>query len=215
MSNKKIETIRVNEELALLLEDVPKGESYANWLLDKLQRLDAHEQNAMCWVVSTTNIGPNLMTNGDENGKHPIFDETIEIVSEIPKTNLSHEERDEGWLGSTNDYSSDAHGGFASVESARTYIVEYMGGRLIEDMDLLREEYSPEDYENMEIYTTAEFDTYYSVADWFDTDRPAVEGLTDEEIEKLAEKEELSANKEGIGLLGDIEEYLIELRDSN
>lgn len=211
---KKIETMRVNERLSDILEHVPKGESYANWLLDKLQRFDAHDQNPVCWIESTSNIGPNLMSNGDENGKHPVFDEIIMIVYEIPQTNSSHEERSEGWLGSNNEYSSNAHGGFASVESARTYIVGYMGGRLIEDMDLLRNEYgSYEDY--MEVYTTAPFDTYYFVADWFDVDKPEVQGLTDEEIEKLVEKEELSASKEGIGLLGDIKEYLIELRDSN
>ena len=212
---KKIETIRVNEELALLLERVPKGFSYANWLLDKLQRLDAHEQNPMCWIESTSNIGPNLMSKGNVNGEHPVFDKIIEIVFEIPRTNSSHEERSEGWLGSNNDYSSDAHGGFTSVEAARTYIVEYMGGRLIEDMELLKNEYPDEDCENMEIYTTTKFNDFYFVSDWFEADKPNVKNLTDEQIEELAEREEVSASKEGIGLLGDIPRYLIELRDSN
>ena len=211
---KKIETIRVNEELALLLEDVSKGTSYANWLLDKLHRLDAHEQNQVCWIESTTYIGSNSMSNGDENGKHPIFDEIIEIVFEIPRTNSSHEERSEGWLGSNNDYNSYAHGGFASVESAKSYIIEYMGGRLIDNMELLRNEYPHED-ENMEIYTTAKFNDFYFVSDWFEANKPNVKNLTDEQIGELVGREEASANKEGIGLLGDIEEYLIELRDSN
>ena len=45
-------------------------------------------------------------------------------------------------------------------------------------------------------------------------DEPDVEGLTNEEIKKLAEKLEPEANEEEYGIIGDIEEYLIELRDS-
>lgn len=209
MKNKKIDAIRVNEKLALLLEDVPKSISYANWVLEKIERLDAHEQNPVCWIVSTSNIGPNRMSVGDENGKNPIFDEVITIVSEIPTTNMSREERDDGWLGSSNEYSSYAHGGFASVEATRTYIKEYMGGKLIP-------EYLLDGYdEDREQYTTAKFDhdKYYFTADWF-VDEPNVEGLSDEELEGLAEKLEAEANSDGYCILDDIVEYLKELRDS-
>ncbi|MFX1478317.1 MAG: hypothetical protein ACFFCI_09300 [Promethearchaeota archaeon] len=214
MENKKIETIRVNEVLAQILEDVPKGTSYANWILDKIQRLDAHEQNAICWVVSSNDIGPNRMSVGDENGAHPIFDEIIYITSEIPKTNMSHEEREKGWLGQCDDGSDYAHGGFASIESAKTYITEYMGARLITNNELLEEhwEYIPEE-EQHELYTTAEFDEYWFVGDWFGVDEPDVAELTDGEIENLAEKFEKEANADGIGILGDIEEYLLNLRE--
>ena len=65
---------------------------------------------------------------------------------------MSNEEREAGWLGQNSNYSSYAHGGFASLESARTYIIKQMGGRLIDD-EMLRVEY-PYDYdENMEKYT--------------------------------------------------------------
>ncbi len=209
IKNKKIETIRVNEELALLLEGVPKGKSYANWLLDKIVRCEAHEENAVCWIVSTSNIGSNRMSVGDENGKHPVFDEVIEIVSEIPRTNMSKEERENGYLGSSSDFSSYVHGGFASVDSARTYIIKQMRGRLIDDVDLLKEEYYDE---NMEKYTTAEFDRYEFLESWFGVDEPDISHLSDEEIEKRAEDEEKEANEQGIGLIGDINEYLINLR---
>ncbi len=214
MNNKKIETIRVNEKLALLLDDVPKGTSYANWLIDKIERLEVHEENAICWIISTSNVGPNRMSVGDENGKHPVFDETIEIVDYIPTTNMSHEERENGWLGQTNDFSESSHGGFASIEAARTYIFQYMEGRLIES-DLLEGEGLLEyPYnENRELYTTAKFSEYYFVADYFDSGEPEVEGLTDEEIRILAEKEEKEATEQGFGLLGDVEKYLIELRE--
>lgn len=209
--NKKIETIRVNDKLALMLEEIPKGISYANWLIEKIERLEAHEENAICWVISTSNIGPNRMSVGDENGEHPIFDEVIEIDSEIPRTNMSNEERVEGWLGSNNEYSSYAHGGFASVESARTYITEYMGGRLI-DLDMC-EDVFPQHKEIEEAYTTAKFDKYDFLDSWFSVDEPDVSHLSDEEIEKLAEVEEKEAKEQGIGLIGDIEEYLMKLRD--
>lgn len=212
MENKKIETIRVNKELALLLEGVPKGKSYANWLLDKVARCEAHEENAVCWIISTSNIGSNRMSMGDENGSHPLFDEVIEIVSEIPLTNMSGEEQEKGWLGANNEYSSYSHGGFASVESARTYIINGMGGRLIEDIERLKDEYSYDYDENREKYTTAKFNEYWFLDDWY-VDKLDVKNLTDEEIEKLADVEEKEANKQGIGLIGDIEEYLMKLRE--
>lgn len=215
IENKKIETIRVNEKLALILEDVPKGKSYANWLLDKIEHLDAHEQNAICWVVSESDVGPNRMSVGDENGSNPIWDEIIYIVNSIPTTNMSHEEREEGWLGQTGDSSAYAHGGFASKEAARTYISEYMKGRLI-DENLVKEKYG--EYEgNTEIYTTEkyDYDKYYFAADYFEYDEPNVEGKSDEELEDLAEKLETEANKDGYCIVDDIERYLKELRDSN
>lgn len=216
MGNKKIETIRVNEELAQILEEVPKGTSYANWILDKFQRLDAHEQNAICWVIVSSNVGPNRMSVGDQNGTHPIFDEVIYIVKKHPQTNMSHERREKGWLGQTNDRDDYAHGGFASIEAAKTYIIKYMGGRLITNDDLLEDYWRsiPEEEQN-ELYSTTKFDEYWFVEDWFGSNDPDVAGLTDEEIEKLAREVEKRANSEGIGLLGDIEGYLLSLRDNN
>lgn len=213
IENKKIETIRVNEKLALILEDVPKGISYANWILKKIERLDAHEQNAICWVVSESDVGPNRMSVGDENGSNPIWDEIIYIVDSIPTTNMSHEDKDEGWLGQTGDSSAYAHGGFASVEAARTYIIESMGGRLI-DEDLVKEKYG-EYEENTEIYTTEQYDydKYYFAGDYFEHDELEVEGKSDEEIEELAEKLEKEANADGYCIVDDLEKYLKELRD--
>lgn len=208
MENKKIETIRVNQKLAEILENVPKGVSYANWIIDKLERLNVHEQNATCWVVSSNNVGSNRMSVGDQNGKSPIFDEVIYITTNIPKTNMSGDDRINGWLGQTGDYSDYAHGGFACVDAAKTFITEIMKGKTI-DEDLL------DPYEDIrEQYTTAEFEEYYFVADWFDNDKPEVEGLTDQEIEELAEKEEQEANKQNIGILGDIIKYLKDLKNS-
>ncbi len=148
------------------------------------------------------------MSIGDRKGVSPIFDETIEIVSEVPRTNLSQEERENGWLGQTNEYCSYAHGGFASIESARTYIIDYMGGRLISE-ELLS------DYDNKELYTTAKYEQYYFVEDWLQNDVPDVEGLLDEQVEKLAKQLESEANKNGYYLLGDIAEYLRDLKDSD
>ncbi|MHA1795182.1 MAG: hypothetical protein ACTSUK_03660, partial [Promethearchaeota archaeon] len=114
----KREMIRTNLELRIYLEDVPKGKSYADWIVDRIKRLEAHEKNAVCWIISTKNVGPNRMSAGDPNGSHPIFDEVIEIKDKPPVTNLSREIRTEGWLGQTGDYSAYAHGGFASIEAA-------------------------------------------------------------------------------------------------
>lgn len=206
---KKLVNIRINDKLAEILEDVPKSTSYANWILDKLERLDAHELNPVCWIVSESNVSSNRMAAGDENGESPLFDEILYIVSECPQTNMSGEDRDEGWLGQNGDSSAYAHGGFASIEAAKTYITQYMNGRLI-PTEFLDENI----YENDDVYTTAKFDQYYMVDDFMSIDEPEVVGLTDEEIEKLAEQLEKEANDEGYGICGDIEEYLIELRDS-
>lgn len=205
-------TIRINEKLGGILDEVPKGISYANWLIDKIERLEAHEQNAICWVVMDSDVGPNRMSVGDRNGKPPILDELIYIVKDVPTTNSSGEEREKGWLGTWNDGKADALGGFASIEAARTYIKEYLGGRLITDQELLDEIFS-EYEEKQEVYTTFKFDEWYFIDEWLSEDEPEVKALNDNEIYDLAEKIQEEANEQGIYILGDIEEYLEERRD--
>ena len=210
--------IRTNDKLANILEnEVPKGQSYANWIVEQVERLVSHKQNAICWVVSILNLSTNRMSIGDENGSSPIFDEVIEIVDECPRTNMSNEKKENGWLGQTNDYSSYSHGGFASVESARTYITKFMEGRLI-DEELIKAQYGAYGKydENTEIYTTEKYDRFYFIAEWLENEdlKEITENLTDEQIHQLAEKEIKKAEGDSVMLLGDVEAYLIEMRDS-
>ena len=207
--NKQIENIRINKKLSILLNDVPKGISYANWIVKQLERLKAHEENAVCWIISTSNISPNRMSCGDENGTSPVFDNIYEIVDKIPRTNMSGEERERGWLGQTNDEDCYALGGFASIDAARTYITEFLGGRLIRK-ELLKDQYIG----NYEIYTDADFDEYWFIADWLaNYSVEGIRNLTKEELEEFAKELEKEANDEGIGILGDIVEYLMDLME--
>lgn len=206
MSKKNIETIRTNDKLNDYLSEVPKGVSYADWLLDKIKRLEAHEKSAVCWVVSSENLSPNRMSIGDENGSHPIFDEMIRIVNEPPRTNISKEIRTRGWLGQNGDLSSYALGGFGSVNAARTYIKECMGAR-----EIPIGERFPNDGPG-ELYTTAPFDEYFFIASWLEHSEPEVEGLEEKDIEQLAEKIIEDARLDEIGILGDVKQYLLDLQ---
>ena len=125
---------------------------------------------------------------------------------------MSGKELEYGWFGQTDDYSAWAYGGFASVDAARMFIVEHMGGRLIKDVILLRKEGVSDDNYVVDLYTTAEFDVFLLVEEWYSSDKPDVDGLTDEDVSELAESEAKNANIDGIGLIGDMEGYLLEWR---
>lgn len=62
------------------------------------------------YVISREYTGPNNILNSD----------TIRISTEPARTNLSNEVRTEGWCGTTNDWSTHAHGAYETLDQART-----------------------------------------------------------------------------------------------
>jgi hypothetical protein len=205
---KRIKTIRVNEDLNKVLADVPKGVSYADFLMDKIERLRAHEKNAVCWVVRSKNTGPNRMSVGDRNGISPIFEEVIYITKEVPRT-ISNEVKEKGWLGQMDDISDFSHGGFASVDAAETYIQEYMGGRPL-DPKLAEKKHPHLEYEKM--FTTAKFKQYLFV-DQLLEDYELPEGTTQEDLEALAKELKENAAENGWAVIGDIDDIIDYLKN--
>ena len=70
----------------------------------------------MVYVIVGEDVGPN------RNWEQECY--TITIQNKPGRTNLSRQEKIDGWLETTNDYSETAHGEFKSVEEAENYIKE-------------------------------------------------------------------------------------------
>lgn len=66
------------------------------------------------YVISNENVGPNAQP----------LNERVCIYTRPGKTNSSHEERTEGWLGTTNDNAEYAHGEYNTIEEAIKHINE-------------------------------------------------------------------------------------------
>lgn len=71
------------------------------------------------YVIEREYVGPNQDQHCD--------DHTVVIQNVPGRTNSSHEERTEGWLGTTNDWAVHAHGEYETIEAARAAIAEKFG----------------------------------------------------------------------------------------
>lgn len=74
----------------------------------------------MFYVIETVYVGPN------ETDERYIDTHSFEISTRPAVGNLDHEPRTSGWCGTTNDWSIDAHGEFATQEAAENWIKEYL-----------------------------------------------------------------------------------------
>jgi hypothetical protein len=74
----------------------------------------------MFYVIETEYVGPNPQQHLDSHSYH---------VQNCPGLlNMSHEPRTFGWLGTTNDWSENAHGEFDTLEEARAEIERLTNG---------------------------------------------------------------------------------------
>lgn len=73
----------------------------------------------MFYLISTQYVGPNRREISDAT--------TYEIREQPGRTNMSNEERTDGWLGTTNDWSASAHGEFETREEAVAEIERLSG----------------------------------------------------------------------------------------
>lgn len=163
------------------------------------------------YVISTTYIGPNQHTTNDSDN---ILDgDYYDICTKPGMTNQSREERIEGWLGSTNDWSLTAHGAFETIEAAREKIASEIG-RPLADCRTRPEGYytygPPAD--EVERYYVSPYTDVWNAGDYAGTE--GIEATTsDEEIAKIAEEIGELAEKGKILLIGDVKEWLTEVRD--
>lgn len=98
----------------------------------------------MYYVIECEDHSPDALRSGDKRDNYCV------ITDKCPRTNMSHEERSDGWLGTTNDWYQRAHGEFESLESAREKC-EKLGYERIVDRDDLRDSYISPDG-TIEIY---------------------------------------------------------------
>lgn len=73
----------------------------------------------MFYIVHVSYVGPNQDQHWDED--------EIQIRTKPAFTNMSKEDRVEGWCGTTNDWRVDAHGAYETPEAAEAAIREKFG----------------------------------------------------------------------------------------
>lgn len=165
------------------------------------------------YVIETTYVGPNQHSTNDAQN---ILDGDYVDIDLVPgKTNMSHEERTNGWLGATNDVSRTAHGEYETLDEARAKVAEIIGRPLGEcrtEPVETRGWYGLEQDITAERYYTSPYASLWDAGDWIGSDG-ITSATTNAEIAKIVEDAEAKAEKEGIFLLGDADEWLREHRD--
>lgn len=157
------------------------------------------------YVITSTYSGPN-------RGQH-IDDDTVEIWSTPARRNMSGEVITQGWAGTTNDWSLNAHGEFDTYEDALQSILSQWDVR---DADRYGDEFSSDDKDVLAVFKPGQYipmnseDTASWIFEALQSDIFA--DTTDERIEELVAEYEASANAEGYTLEGDTEDLMVERR---
>lgn len=163
----------------------------------------------MYYIMETNYVGPN------QTQDEYVDVDKIEISTSPAITNSSHEERTEGWCGTTNDWAVYAHGGeYATIEEARAAITEKFGE--VRDSDANGDSFESGDEDVVETYKPGKYAPMSSqdTADW------AYEGIhsdieadtTDERIAELVAEYEAEANSNGYTLDSDLKGFMQERR---
>ena len=167
------------------------------------------------YLISTEWTGPK-----DANKPGHWTDEHTWTIQTVPgATNMSHEERIEGYLGTTNNWHEYAHGEFETLEAARAAMEAYAmehGHRHIAPVETESHYLTPDMTDPVvETWTTATHETSYTASEWDQSlvGRNEAAGKTDAEIDALAEEWERIADADGIYLIDDVAEYLRGCRD--
>lgn len=168
----------------------------------------------MFYPVSVSYVGPNS-ADSDGHSTIPIQIGTVEIYNVPQRTNMSNEERTDGWLGCTCDNDRYALGEYETIEETREAIAELGYTEPIGQDDI-------EDSDVVEAWTKeAALMAYMDAADWYNNVDPTniTSDTTDEDIEAIAQEEEEEAlactvyNTPGVVLTG-TESYLLSLRNN-
>jgi len=162
----------------------------------------------MYYIIETNYVGPN------QTQDQYVDVDKIEISTSPAITNSSHEERTEGWCGTTNDWAVYAHGEYATIEEARAAITDKFGE--VRDSDANGDSFESYDEDVVEVYKPGKYTPMSSqaTADW------AYEGIksdieadtTDERIAELVAEYEAEANSNGYTLDSDLEYFMQERR---
>lgn len=152
----------------------------------------------MYYVIETKYVGPNQLQD-----QYTDVD-TIAISTTPAITNSSHEERTQGWCGTTNDWAVYAHGEYATLEEARAAIAQEFGDVRSDetaDDENVVELYKPGKYAPMSREATEDW-TFDGIQESIDAD------TTDERIAELVAEFEEIANGEGYTLDSDLDDLM-------
>ena len=133
-------------------------------------------------------------------------DAQVYRIQTVPgTTNMSREERTEGWLGTTNDWMELAHGAFLTEGEARDAIKERCRGawRELECDSYQCENLDPDSMDQIVIarYKPGRYEPCTDSVEWcWDLLGSLKPGTTDEQIEQLLAAAEFTANDEGMTL---------------
>lgn len=162
----------------------------------------------MYYIIVTNYVGPN------QTQDQYVDVDKIEISTSPAITNSSHEERTEGWCGTTNDWAVYAHGEYVTIEEARAAVTEKFGE--VRDSDANGDSFKSCDESVVEIYKPGKYAPMSSscTADW------AYEGIqsdieadtTDERIAELVVEYEAEANSNGYTLDSDLAYFMQQRR---
>lgn len=160
----------------------------------------------MYYIIETKYSGPN-------RDQYPDAD-VIEIRTSPAITNGTHEERTEGWCGTTGGWAVYAHGAYETIEEARAAIATRFGE--VRDSDASGDRFEPDTEAVIETYKRGKYEPMSSqaTADW------AYEGIqsdieadtTDARITELVAEYETEANRNGCTLHCDLEDFMRDRR---
>ena len=158
------------------------------------------------YLIRSEYVGPNT-------DQHRYDGKAFFVQTEPGRTNMSHEIKIEGWLGTTNDWYECAYGVFDSIEEAQK-----------EAERILRPEYELKNYDEYdEWYERDEtyvmkwaimpkgINEFWEASDWLDANITKQEIEREPDLEKLCKELEVGAFCDGIMVIG-LMEWLEKIR---
>lgn len=162
----------------------------------------------MYYIIETNYVGPN------QTQDQYVDVDKIEISTSPAITNRSHEERTEGWCGTTDDWAVYAHGEYGTIEAARVAITDKFGE--VRDSDANGDSFESDDEDVVEIYKPGKYApmSRQATADWaYEVIQSDIDADTsDERIAELVAEYEAVANSNGYTLDSDLEGLMQERR---
>ena len=170
------------------------------------------------YLVSSEYVGPNA-SNLSTDFDRIVYGHYVDIRTVPGTTNMSHEPRTDGWLGTTNDWAEYAHGEYATLEDARAARAEmfpqtFASSRDDEDLMVGLDD-DDEPIEAVERVYVGPGENVVDAETWlYDAAREDLSAETsDEQLAELAAEYKKDAAIDKIILWDDVEEFLRQIRD--
>lgn len=169
--------------------------------IDGVNKLRSPGEKNMYYVIEKSYVGPNQKQDCYVDVSH------VDICTFHAVTNGSHEERINGWCGTTNDWSVNAYGEYASIEAARSAIADIFGD--VREFNIDGDYFEFDDESVVESYKFGKY-IPLSSEESFDWAYGGIAvhihvGMTDKQVEEYVVALEEEANKNGFTLDSSLE----------